>query len=315
MHQLSIHDTNYGQHTKPTHKSQFLARMETLMPWQALEQLIEPHYPKAGNGRRPIGLNRMLRMYLISQWFNLSDNACEEALYDVLAFRHFCRFDLGNETIPDATTLENFRHMLERHKLGAAMFELIGALLMQAGLKVSKGTIVDATIVQAPSSTKNADKTRDPEMSSTKKGNQWHFGMKVHTGVDSSTGHVHSVIVTTASVHDSQVLPDLLHGQESRYYGDSAYIGQKHKVKDKAPHAREFTNARASRGKPLSDAVKLKNRNKSKIRAKVEHPFLWLKRIWGFAKARYRGLDKNANRAFVLLALFNINKWNRPLTP
>lgn len=252
---------------------------------------------------------------LRAHWFNLADEACEDFLYNMPTARHFCKFDLGNEPIPDATTLENFRHLLERHKLGEQLFAAVGSLLDNAGLRLSGGTIVDATIIAAPSSTKNAEGERDPEMSSTKKGNQWHFGMKLHIGVDSKTGLVHSSTVTTASIHDSQELPNLMHGDETRVYGDSAYIGQKTAMRERSSKAKDFTHHRKFRNRDLSDAQRMSNRRKNSVRARVEHPFLWIKRIWGFAKARYRGLAKNANRAFILLALFNIAKGNRPLTP
>ena len=288
--------------------------MDTLVPWAEFCAVIEPYYPKAGDGRPPVGLERMLRMYFIANWFNLSDVACEDAMYDVQAFRDFCQFALGRERIPDATTLLNFRHLLEQHDLGAAMFSKVGELLLANGLKLSGGTIVDATIIAAPSSTKNADNARDPEMHQTKKGNQWHFGMKVHIGVDSKTGLTHSASITSANVHDSQELPNLLHGNETRLYGDSAYIGQKEVLKQVAPKAKDFTNKRASRNTTLTDADKQTNRRKSQVRAKVEHPFRPLKSIYGFAKVRYRGLVKNANRAFALLALINLDKWGLPLT-
>ena len=288
--------------------------MDTLVPWAEFCTVIEPFYPKAGDGRRPVGLERMLRMYFIANWFNLSDVACEDALYDVPAFRDFCQFDLGRERVPDATTLLNFRHLLEQHDLGAALFAKVGELLLANGMKLSGGTIVDATIIAAPSSTKNEDKARDPEMHQTKKGNQWHFGMKVHIGVDSKTGLTHSASITSANVHDSRELPNLLHGNETRLYGDSAYIGQKEVLKQVAPKAKDFTNKRASRNTPLTDADKKTNRRKSQVRAKVEHPFRPLKNLFGFAKVRYRGLVKNANRAFALLALINLDKWGVPLT-
>lgn len=314
MHQPSL--TNpFDKYRKRTKQDIFLAKMDDLIPWQALCAVIEPHYPKAGNGRPPRGLERMLRMYFVAHWFNLADEACEDFLYNMPAARHFCRFDLGNEPIPDATTLENFRHLLERHKLGEQLFAAVGELLLNAGLRLSGGTIVDATIIAAPSSTKNASGERDPDMSATKKGNQWHFGMKVHIGVDSKTGLVHRSTVTPASVHDSQELPHLMHGNETRLYGDSAYAGQKAAMHKRTPNARDFTNRRRYRNHDLSEKQRMSNRRKSSIRARVEHPFLWVKRIWGFAKTRYRGLAKNANRAFVLLALFNLVKWNRPLTP
>ena len=308
--------TGFEMHARPTRKAEFLEKMDRLMPWPELCALVEPHYPKAGNGRPPIGLERMLRMYWVANWFNLADEACEDAMYDIPVFREFCAFDLGRERIPDATTLLKFRHLLEDKDHGKAMFARVGALLQANGVKVSGGTIVDATLIAAPPSTKNEDKARDPQMHQTKKGNQWHFGMKVHVGTDSQTGLIHSASVTSANVHDSQQVEKLLHGNETRFYGDSAYRGktQRERLKELAPKARDFTNKRAYRNRPLSDADKDTNRRKSSIRAKVEHPFLILKRLWGFAKVRYRGLAKNANRAFAMLAAINILKHGRPLT-
>lgn len=313
MKQSTLAAAGFELHSKTTRKGAFLARMEELVPWAEFCEVIEPHYPKAGNGRPPIGLERILRMYFIANWFNLADEACEDALYDVQAFRDFCQIDLGCERVPDATSLLNFRHLLERHDLGAALFTKVGELLQTNGLKLSGGTIVDATIIAAPPSTKNKEKTRDPEMHQTKKGNQWHFGMKVHIGVDSRSGLVHSASVTPANVHDSRELANLLHGNETRLYGDSAYTGQKDVLKQVSPKAKDFTNKRAVRNKPLTDADKETNRRKSQVRARVEHPFRPLKNLFGFAKARYRGLMKNANRAFALLALINLQKWGRPL--
>ena len=306
----------FDKHARPTRKVEFLARMESLMPWAEFCALIEPHYPKAGNGRPPVGLERMLRMYCIANWFNLADEACEEALYDIAAFRDFCRIDLGRERVPDATTLLSFRHLLEKHRLGEALFAKVGELLLANGMKLSGGTIVDATLIAAPPSVKNQDRSRDPEMHQAKKGNQWHFGMKLHIGADSQSGLVHSASVTAANVHDSHQVPNLLHGEETRLYGDSAYRGkaQRDRLKEIAPRAKDFTNKRAYRNAPLTDADKESNRRKSSVRSKVEHPFLTLKRLWGFAKVRYRGLAKNANRAFAMLAMVNLVKWGRPLT-
>ena len=303
-------------HGRATRKAEFLARMQTLVPWAEFCALIEPHYPKAGNGRPPVGLERMLRMYLIANWFNLADEACEDALYDIPAFRDFCHIDLGRERAPDATTLLNFRHLLEQHQLGAALFAKVGELLQANGMKLSGGTIVDATLIAAPPSTKNEEQSRDPEMHQSKKGNQWYFGMKVHIGMDSQSGLIHSASVTAGNVHDSQALSNLLRGEETRLYGDSAYRGEKQRkrLKDVAPKAKDFTNRRAYKNRPLTDADKQTNRRKSAVRSKVEHPFLTLKRFWGFAKVRYRGLAKNANRAFAMLAMINLVKWGRPIT-
>ena len=303
-------------HGRSTRKAEFLARMEALVPWAEFCALIEPYYPKAGGGRPPRGMERMLRMYCIAIWFNLGDEACEDALYDIAAFRDFCGVDLGRERVPDATTLLNFRHLLEEHRIGTVLFAKIGELLLANGMKLSGGTIVDATLIAAPPSTKNASGERDPEMHQSRKGNQWHFGMKLHIGVDSQSGLIHSASVTAGNVHDSQELPNLLHGEETRLYGDSAYRGAKlrEQLKDLAPKAKDFTNKRAYRSRPLTEADKETNRRKSSVRSKVEHPFLTLKRIWGFAKVRYRGLAKNANRAFAMLALINLSKWGRPLT-
>ena len=317
MKQMTLAATKgFEKYNRATRKVEFLSRMESLMPWVEFCSLIEPYYPRAGNGRPPVGLERMLRMYCIANWFNLSDAACEDSLYDVPVFREFCRIDLGRERVPDATTLLHFRHLLEANNLGAALFAKVGELLLANGMKLSGGTIVDATLIAAPPSTKNKDKSRDPEMHQVKKGNEWHFGMKLHIGADSKTGLVHSASVTAANVHDIHEVPNLLHGRETRLYGDSAYRGkaQRERLKEIAPKAKDFTNKRAYRNRPLTDADKATNRRKSSVRSKVEHPFLTLKRLWGFAKVRYRGLAKNANRAFAMLAMLNINKWGRPLT-
>ena len=308
--------TGFEKHGRTTRKAEFLARMDSLMPWAEFCALIEPHYPKAGNGRPPVGVERMLRMYCVANWFNLSDEGCEDALYDVAVFRDFCRFDFGHERAPDSTTLLNFRHLMEEHNLGAALFAKVGELLLASGMKLSGGTIVDATLIAAPPSVKNEDKQRDPEMHQVKKGNQWHFGMKLHIGADSQTGLIHRASVTAANVHDSDEVPNLLHGEETRFYGDSAYRGkaQRERLKQLAPTAKDFTNKRAYRNRPLTEADLETNRRKSSVRAKVEHPFLTLKRLWGFTKVRYRGLAKNANRAFAMLAMINLVKWGRPIT-
>jgi IS5 family transposase len=280
--------------------------MNEIVPWHALCEVIEPHYPKPGNGRPPVGLERMLRMYFVQHWFNLADEACEEALLDSTSLRRFVGIDLGRERVPDGTTLLKFRRLLEKHQLGEKLFAKVGQVLQARGMKVGTGTIVDATIIGAPSSTKNADKERDPEMHQTRKGQQWYFGMKMHIGVDSRTGLAHSAVVTAANVHDKHPLPDLLHGAERRVYGDSAYASQKALIASKAPRANDFTNQRVRKGGEVDPALRSKNRNKSKVRARVEHVFAVVKRLWGFTKVRYRGLAKNATRSFVALGLANI---------
>jgi IS5 family transposase len=280
--------------------------MEQIVPWQELCAVIEPYYPKPGNGRPPVGLERMLRMYFVQHWFNLADEACEEALLDSTALRRFVGIDLGRERVPDGTTLLKFRRLLEQHELGKQLFATVGQVLQARGLKVGTGTIVDATIIAAPSSTKNAERTRDPEMHQTRKGQQWYFGMKIHIGVDSRTGLAHSAVVTAANVHDKHPLPDLLHGNEQRVYGDSAYASQKALIESKAPNARDFTNQRVRKGGVIDEVERAKNRNKSKVRARVEHVFAVVKRLWGYTKVRYRGLQKNATRCFVALGLANI---------
>ncbi|MBB1078254.1 IS5 family transposase, partial [Rhodoferax sp. 4810] len=291
---------------KPTRRDEFLKTMQAIVPWAALCEVIEPFYPKAGNGRPPIGLERMLRIHFISHWFNLADLACEEALYDSVSLRRFAGIDLGRESVPDATTILNFRKLLNKHQLGDALFAQVGAVLQSKGFKLNTGTIVDATIIGAPSSTKNADKARDPDMHQTRKGQQWYFGMKLHIGVDSQSGLTHHAVVTAANVHDKHPLPSLLHGKEQRVYGDSAYASQKDLIHSAAPQAKDFTNQRSRRSGVVDEAIRAKNRNKSKIRSRVEHVFAVVKRLWGFGKVRYRGLQKNATRAFTALALANI---------
>ena len=305
--QKTLADEGFERYRKPTRREQFLDEMERVIPWAELTTAIEPFYPAGkGAGRPPIGIERMLRIHFVQHWFNLSDPAVEEALYDSRALRRFVGIDLGREPAPDETTICKFRHLLERHDLGARLFVLIGEYLDENGLKVNRGTIVDATIISAPSSTKNQKKERDPEMRQTKKGNEWYFGMKAHAGVDSKTKLIHSIAATSANVHDSTVLPDLLHGEETRVWGDAAYAGQTEVIRQHAPNARDFTQEKGHRHRPLTEEQRRRNRNKSRVRAKGEHPFLILKRVFGFDKVRYRGIDKNANRLFVACGLVNL---------
>ncbi len=280
--------------------------MERVVPWGELCALIEPEYPKGEGGRPAVPLERMLRIHFLQHWFNLSDPAVEEALYDSAAMRAFAGIDLGSEPAPDETTVCKFRHLLERNGLGTRLFQEVGRYLQNRGMKVSSGTIVDATIINAPSSTKNASGERDPEMHQVKKGNQWYFGMKAHVGVDKKTKLIHSVAATPANVHDGNMLPELLHGQETHVWGDSAYAGQTEMIEALAPAARDLTQKRGRGYRYLTPRQRIINRARSRVRAKAEHAIGVIKRIFGFTKVRYRGITKNANRLFVACALANL---------
>lgn len=306
MRQQTLAGSGFDKHRKQTRRERFLAEMDRIVPWDKLVAVVEPYYYTGERGRPPVGLERMLRVYCLGHWYNLPDPSLEEALYDIEAMRRFVGIDLGREPAPDETTICKFRHLLERHDLGAAIFHEINAHLGSQGIQVSGGTIVDATIIDAPSSTKNRDKERDPEMRQTKKGNQWYFGMKGHFGVDSRTKLIHAVVVTAANTHDSQVLGELLHGEETRVWGDSAYTGQRKAIREAAPGASDHTQRKSHRNHRLTEAEQAANRYKSRTRARVEHPIGVIKRVFGFRKVRYRGLAKNANRLFVASALANL---------
>jgi IS5 family transposase len=312
--QQTLASGGFELYRKPTRREQFLAEMNAVVPWEKLSALVEPVYPKGeGAGRPPVGLERMLRIHFLQHWFNLSDPSVEEALYDSRAMREFVGIDLGREPAPDESTICKFRHLLEAHELGPQILATVNAYLAQKGFKVTTGTIVDATIISAPSSTKNQDGQRDPEMHQTKKGNEWHFGMKAHIGVDSATKIIHSVAATAANVHDSHLLPALLHGKETRVWGDSAYQGQGKVIRTLAPKAKDFTHRRYRRAGKVDPVERRKNRSKSRVRARGEHPFLILKRVFGFAKVRYRGIAKNAERLNVACALVNLFQLRRRL--
>jgi transposase, IS5 family len=296
----------FERYTKKTRREVFLEEMEQVVPWRELCALIEPHYPKPGNGRPPVGVERMLRMYFLQQWFNLSDPAVEEALYDSPVMRQFVGIDLGQEPAPDETTVCKFRHLLEEHKLGEKILGAVNLHLQARGVRITTGTIVDATILHAPSSTKNREQQRDPEMHQTKKGNQWYFGMKAHVGVDSKTKIIHTAVATAANVADSTVLPDLLHGEETRVWGDQAYKGQSPVIKECAPLAQDHTHRRYRYKNGIDQQERAKNRTKSSVRSKVEHVFQVMKLKFGFVKVRYRGLKKNAHQLFVICGLVNL---------
>jgi transposase, IS5 family len=299
---------------KVTRREKFLAEMNAVIPWARLCSIIEPHYPKAGKGRRPLGLEKMLRIYFLQQWFDLSDPAAEDAIYDSESMRRFVGVDLGEDIVPDESSILRFRHLLEEHDLARAIFVEIGSLLEENGLLLKQGTIVDATIIAAPSSTKNQTKSRDPEMKQTRKGKTWHFGMKVHVGTD-TRGIVHSLTVTHAAEADINEMPQLLHGAERVVYGDRAYWSERDRDDLERLAVRYRVNRRGRAKAPISEHWKKINRSRSRVRARGEHPFLVVKRLWGFDKVRYRGLAKNTSRAYTAFALANLYQLRRKLLP
>jgi transposase, IS5 family len=302
----------FANKKKKTRREKFLEEMDQVVPWRQLLKVIERHYPKAGHGRPPLGLEKMLRIYFLQQWFNLSDPGMEDALYDIESLRRFVGIELGQDEVPDETTILNFRHLLERHGLPKKLFAKVTAHLEQSGLLLRQGTIVDATIVTAPRSTKNATGGHDPEMSSTRKGTDWFFGMKLHVGTD-TRGVAHTAVVTTARVHDSQVMDELLHGDEQALYGDRAYINEAKQKAYEAQGRRWRVQRRGRRQAPLKARDRQWNRRQSKVRARVEHIFHVIKRLWGHHKVRYRGLAKNEAHCFSLLALANLYLVRRDL--
>jgi IS5 family transposase len=287
--------------------------MEAVVPWGELEARIEPYYPRAGNGRQPVGLSIMLRVYFLQQWFNLSDPGAEDALYESPVLRRFAGVDLGLAAAPDETTILRFRHLLEEHELCGQILDAVNLYLENKGLRISTGTIVDATIIAAPSSTKNENKERDPEMHQTRKGNQWYFGAKAHIGVDSKEAIVHSVCTSAASVSDVHMLPDLLHGNETKVWGDAGYQGQTEVIHAAAPKAQDMTSRRARYKGGVDEQERRKNRTKAKVRSKVEWPFRILKRVFGYTKVRYRGLKKNHEWLLAAFALVNLYQHRKRL--
>jgi IS5 family transposase len=308
MSQLSFSDAEYASKRKKTRREVFLDEMEQVVPWKAFLKTIEPFYPVAGRGRRPYPLEAMLRVHLMQNWFTLSDPAMEEALYENAPMRTFAGLKLS-EPIPDETTILNFRHMLEEYDLGEDILKEVNALLARKGLLLQRGSIVDATIIAAPSSTKNAEGERDPEMHQTKKGNQWHFGMKAHIGVDADSGLVHTVTTTAANEADVEQVADLLHGKEEQVWADSGYRGAQTRVQreDLQWHiaARPSDVAKLPDGRAKTRVRKDEHR-KASIRAKVEHPFRVIKRQFGLMKVRFRGLQKNKAHLVTLFALSNL---------
>lgn len=293
---------------KVTRRERFLAEMQAVIPWAELVALIAPHYPRprrGHGGRPPMPIEAMLRIYFLQHWFDLSDPAAEDALYDSEAMRRFVGLELADDAIPDETTILRFRHLLEQHHLTEQLFAVVRGLLEAKGLLLKSGTIVDATILNAPSSTKNAAGARDPEMKQTRKGAMWYFGMKVHVGTD-RRGLVHSLTTTDAGRADISQLPALLHGEERALYGDRAYWKDADRVLCEAAGIRYRVNRRGAPRHPLSARWRAVNRARSRVRARGEHAFHVVKTLWGFTKVRYRGLAKNTTRAFAAFALANL---------
>ena len=315
MKQGSLSMTGYFDKGKKTKREKFLAEMDQVVPWARLCALIEPHYPKASpaGGRPPLPLERMLRIYCLQQWYNLSDPGAEEALYDSITMRRFAGVRTDADIIPDETSILNFRRLLESHQLTERLLAEINAHLCERGLLVGKGTIVDASIIDAPSSTKNAKKKRDPQMHQTKKGKQWYFGMKVHIGVDTDSGLVHTLRGTGANVADVNVLGELLHGGEESLHGDSAYHSKQLKAQAEESGIAFDVNERGTKHRALTKMQRARNRRLSRVRATVEHPFLVVKRLWGHTKVRYRGIAKNLAQMHTLFALANVYRVRRQL--
>ena len=291
----------------------FLDEMDGVIPWAKLLEEILPYYEKKETGRHRKEVTLMLKIYFLQQWYNLSDPGVEEAIYDRNSFQKFLGIDLMAESVPDETTILNFRHLLEAYNLQKRFFEVINQILEEKGLMMREGTIVDATIIKAPSSTKNKSKKRDPEMSSTKKGNEWFFGMKAHVGVDDKSGLVHTLKTSTAKVHDNAVTEELWHGEEKRKFGDKGYYDQKAKRVARAEGIFWGILDRGKKGQPLSSSQKKRNKKLSSVRSKVEHPFQVLNCQWKYEKVRYRGLHKNTMQMFSLFALINLFKVRRKL--
>ena len=310
-HQLTFADSEFNGKRRKTRKELFLARMEALLPWAMMLEVIEPVYPKAGNGRRPYPLDTMLRIHCMQQWYSLSDGAMEDVLYEITSMRLFAKLSL-DQAIPDRTTIMNFRHLLEQHQLARQLFDAVNLWLSDAGIMMKQGTLVDATLIEAPCSTKNKRGERDGEMHQTKKGNQWYFGMKAHIGVDAKSGLTHSLKTTAANEHDLNQVGNLLHGEEAFVFADAGYQGAENREELADVKAQWAIAMRPGRLKELkkhprkNKAVIAFERLKSSIRAKVEHPFRIIKRQFGFVKARFKGLRKNDNQLAMLFTLANL---------
>ena len=315
MSQLTLTDMEYSNRKKKTKREEFLDAMDRIIPWSCWVDMIRPFYFSNKRGRRPIGIEIMLRMYLMQIWFNLSDEGIEDSIYDSYAMRTFMHIDFNEQQVPDATTLLKFRRMIERNRIGEKLFEDVSIRLDESGLIMHGGTIVDASLIAAPKSTKNLSGKRDPEMHQTKKGNEWYFGMKVHTGVDAGTGYVHTLTGTSANMHDVSETSKLIRKDDHTIYGDSGYLGaqQRSEIKsDEVLSKIEFRINRRPSSLKTTESYKGINwdkkmeHEKSSIRCKVEHPFLIVKKQMGYSKVVYKGIKKNMNRFNILFASANL---------
>jgi transposase, IS5 family len=315
MKQTSFASVAWDRKGKITRRERFLSEMEQVIPWTEILALIEPHYPKAGYGTQPMPMERMLRIYFMQQWFNLSDPAMEDTLYDSESIRRFAGIELSEDPVPDESTILRFRHLLERHQLSEQIFALVRGLLESKRLLLKSGTIVDATIIDAPPSTKNESKARDPEMKQGKKNmREWHFGMKAHVGTD-PRGIVHTLVTTPANESDIAQMGKLLHGAERAIYGDQAYWSESHRQAARLRGIRYRVNRRGNHGHKLTRHERAINRIRSATRARAEHVFHVVKNLWGFTKVRYRGLAKNTSRLYTMFALANLYLMRRRLMP
>ena len=306
MKQTSFSSLDYQHKKIQTKREKFLNEMELVVPWERLLKIVEPHYPKQGKGRTPLPMEVMLRIYFLQQWYALSDPAAEESLYDIESMRRFAQLDLGTDALPDESSILNFRHLIEKHGLSQIIFEDINQYLEEQGIKVSKGTMVDATIIHAPSSTKNQKKQRDPEMKSTRKNNQFFFGMKIHIGTDLNSNAIHSATVTSANIADIDELPKLLRPDDLVVSGDAGYTSDTYKRGARSLGMTWNVNDKRKPKKNLSSSQKKRNRKLSQVRARVEHCFRVIKCQFGYRKTRYNGLEKNRVQVMTLLGLANL---------
>lgn len=306
MKQLSFASLTYQNKKIITKKEKFLNEMDTTVPWKRLLKLIKPHYPNKTKGRKAIPMETMLRIYFLQHWYNLSDPGAEEALYDIESMRRFSQLELGKDAIPDETTILNFRRLIEKQKLAPLIFNDINAYLVEQGIRVSQGSMVDATIIQAPSSTKNAKKQRDPEMKSTRKNNNFYFGMKVHIGTDINSNTIHSATVTPANVCDIDELPKLLRTDDKVIFADAGYTSDTYCRGARHLGISWKVNDKRKPKKQMSSTQRKNNRKKSQVRARVEHCFRVMKCQFGYKKARYKGIDKNRSQVMTILGLVNL---------